>query len=188
MSGTFLYVGRIEGNKGVFDLLDAFASVRQSQSAQLVFVGSGSALHELQSRVAERGYTAADVRILGNVPHREIFALMRQALAVVTPTQTHFPEGRCMSAMEAFFSGTPVIAPDFGPFPYLVHHQKNGLLYTPNSTTGLATAMRMLLMDSALLATLRDGALATGFSLAEPQRTFLQAVQAAVCVEKSAAT
>ncbi len=178
---TFLYVGRIEEAKGVFDLLDAFAHVRQNLSAQLVFVGAGSAIQKLQRRAAEHAYET-DIRILGNVPHQEIFALMRQSLAVVTPTQACFPEGRCMSAMEAFFVGTPVIAPNFGPFPYLVHHGKNGLLYTPDSTASLAAEMRALRTDTALLATLRDGAVATGLSLAKPEKTFLQAVYEAAFV------
>ena len=53
---------------------------------------------------------------------------------VVTPTQSQFPEGRCMATMEGLVMGVPVIAPNFGPFPFLVKHGENGLLFEPDSS------------------------------------------------------
>ena len=69
------------------------------------------------------------VIILGYINHDKLVTLLRKCRVLVTPTHKSFPEGRCMSAMEGLVMEVPVIAPDFGPFPYLVNHGVNGLLY-----------------------------------------------------------
>ena len=71
------------------------------------------------------------------MPHENLADLICESTVVVTPTQSQFPEGRCMATMEGLVMGIPVIAPDFGPFPYLVKHNVNGLLYKPDSVNDL---------------------------------------------------
>jgi glycosyltransferase involved in cell wall biosynthesis len=104
---------------------------------------------------------------------------MQWSIAVVTPTQAIFPEGRCMSAMESLLVGTPVIAPDFGAFPYLVKHETNGLLYQPDSVSALTQAMAAIASDPDLMARLRIGAKQSGETLMCPERTFLQCLNEA---------
>jgi len=175
---VFVYVGRIEEEKGVFDLLEAFYRVRRDFSARLVFIGDGAALEKLKILATSTKFSNA-IEIHGSIPHDDIFSRLQHALAVVTPTQSRFPEGRCMAAMEAFSVGTPVIAPDFGPFPYLVIDRQNGLLYRADDVSSLAQAMSLLLTDAALYDTVRAGAKVTGEDLSRSHRSFDEVVKAA---------
>src|SRR5207245_2045471 len=100
---------------------------------------------------------------------------------VVTPTQTVFAEGRCMSAVEALYCGTPVIAPDFGPFPFLVKHGQNGLLYQPDSIPDLRAKLEQLWSDNEGYQKMAAGARQTADELrADPSPDFETALRAAL--------
>jgi glycosyltransferase involved in cell wall biosynthesis len=60
----------------------------------------------------------AGVEFLGDVRGHEKAELMAGARALLFPTQMH--EGLPLVVIEALFSGTPVIASDFGPCPEVV--------------------------------------------------------------------
>ncbi len=172
-----LFVGRMERLKGVFDLIDACEPLLQHDpSLHLKLAGTGSAEQAVSARICASP-AAGRIDLLGAVPHPRVAALMRNAQAVVTPTRRAFPEGRCMAALEALVYGTPVIAPAFGPFPYLVEDHANGLLYEPDSVPALRSAIAELLGDERLRAALRRGAVAAGARLREPELTFRDALQ-----------
>lgn len=136
-----LYLGRMVREKGIFDLLEAFHRLIQAgHDARLIYAGDGADRPALAQQVQSLGLQAR-VEILGPVPHAEIGPLIQSAWTMVTPTRSEFPEGRCMSAMEALAIGTPVIAPDAGPFPYLVKNGENGILYEQDSLTELTKSL-----------------------------------------------
>jgi len=170
-----LYVGRMEEDKGVVDLLNAFRQLTDVPRLRLRFVGNGSANSLLRDLVVQHGLQDR-VEVLGPIPFGSVFALMKQATVLVTPSQSRFPEGFCKSAMEAFYVGTPVVAPDYGPFPYMVKHEDNGLLYRPDDVSALAAALRRLMQDEVLLARLGEGALRWGHHFMYPHTTFAKAV------------
>jgi glycosyltransferase involved in cell wall biosynthesis len=172
-----LYMGRIERNKGVFDLLTAAKDIhsKTDKSFKLVYAGDGRHSKELKDAVTRLGMDRY-VNILGRVPHDKLGPIISQSLAVVTPTHSDFPEGRCMAAMEAHVMGVPVIAPAFGPFPYLVEHGVNGLMYTPGSVDELGSCIRRLLDNCDERRRLSEGAEIAGRKLLEPVRTFSVAV------------
>lgn len=171
-SPIFFYAGRIELDKGVLDLLKAFETVADEHSVQLAFAGDGGELQRLCEQTSVSRHSQK-ITVLGPIPHTELLERMLVSAAVVTPTLSVFPEGRCMSALESLLVGTPVIAPHFGAFPYLVQHGENGLTYQADSVVALAGAMRQLLQDKALLQQLQQGAAASGQALQLPPHTFL---------------
>ena len=167
-----LFIGRVESQKGVFDLLNACKELLSRYPSLTVdYIGDGSARLPLAETVAKLGL-ASRVRVLGPVPHDRVLTHIAAATVVVAPTRLEFPEGRCMVAMESLALGVPVIAPGFGPFPFLVSDQINGLLFEPNSVTGLSDSIDRLLSDSDLLKKLQDGAMSTAQQLRQPQTTF----------------
>lgn len=171
-----LYVGRVEEDKGVLDLYRAFLSLPPEAEARLRFVGQGSA-NALLKQWIQRDRMEPRIDVLGPVPFEEVFTYLSQAAFLVTPSQSRFPEGFCKSAMEAFYVGTPVIAPDYGPFPYMVKHEDNGLLYKVDDVGDLTAAMQRLLSDSALHARLRQGAAQWGRKFMRPEMTFAKAIE-----------
>ncbi len=172
-----LFVGRVEQNKGVFDLLNAFDKI-DIPDLSLVYAGDGAALDGLKEAVAKENFRDR-VFCLGKVPHEKLGKLMRNSFVVVTPTRSEFPEGRCMVAMEALVAGAPVIAPQFGPFPYLVNHLDNGLLYLPDDVDDLSQKIRMLASDIKLRESLIAGAIKKGKQLMIPPFSFFQAIHRA---------
>ena len=174
-----LYIGRIEETKGIFDLLHACTNrLSADLRTKLVYVGDGTDLARLRSLVSELGL-GRNVQLLGMVPHRLLGGVIRQSTIVVTPTQTSFPEGRCMATMEGLIMGVPVVAPDWGPFPYLVKHEYNGLLYNADSIADLRFSIERVLDDASLRARLRTGARESGARLCDVEVNFSQAVKTA---------
>jgi len=174
-----LFIGRVETDKGVFDLLLACKRRLECDPQMcLVFVGQGSKLGKLKQEVKE--YNLSDKAIIfGEMQHKELAGLIRNCMVVVTPTKSSFREGRCMVAMEALVLGRPVIAPDFGPFPFLIKDKENGLLYEPDSIDDLHKKINMMLDNPSLYNKLCDGAKISGKNLIMPKITFSQAVKKA---------
>ncbi len=176
---TLLYIGRIESYKGVFDLLKSCADrLHQDRAIRLVYAGAGNDLSRLEETIAASDLSK-QVICLGKVPHHALAGLISRSYLVITPTQSRFPEGRCMATMEGLIMGKPVIAPDFGPFPYLVTHERNGLLYKADSVEDLSRHISRVLDDQDLYERLCFGAVETGAKLREPPVSFLEAVESA---------
>jgi glycosyltransferase involved in cell wall biosynthesis len=174
---VFMYVGRIQADKGVLDLLEAFSLLREV-NAGLVYIGTGKDSNAL-TRAVEKHGLGSRVRLLGALPHAQLAALARRANAIVTPTRPDLIEGRCMVALESLVLGVPVIAPDFAAFPYVVRHGANGLLYQPGNIDALAAAMREIATSPQRLADLRAGAIRSGDQLRSESTSFSRAVDAA---------
>jgi glycosyltransferase involved in cell wall biosynthesis len=64
-----------------------------------------------------------------------------------------------MAALEGLAVGVPVIAPQAGPFPFMITRGVNGLLFEVNSVTDLRRTLEQILDDTLLRASLARGAL-----------------------------
>lgn len=171
-----LYVGRMVADKGIFDLLEAaLPLLRSNTSIQLIYVGEGADHHELARRIAQTD-CATQVYLAGSIDHRQLGGIIKRARVMVTPTQTSCPEGRCMAAMEGLAVGVPVIAPDFGPFPFLIKNNVNGLLYQPDSVEDLGRKLHNLVVDPSLHQRLLAGVHHLQKHLLKPETSFSTAV------------
>jgi glycosyltransferase involved in cell wall biosynthesis len=81
--------------------------------------------------------------------------------------------------------GKPVIAPNRGPFPFLVKDYQNGLLFHQDSTDALYDKIWQIVNDNELYAQLKKGAVETGKSLAEAEINFSKAVAMAIKMANS---
>lgn len=110
-----LFAGRIEANKGVFDLLEAAQQV-WAQAADVHFhvCGTGSALAELQQRVARQG-AAKRFHIHGYCNRAKLAGMYAACHAVIVPTRTEFGEGFNQVTAEGVLSGRPVITSSVCP-------------------------------------------------------------------------
>ncbi len=161
---TILFVGRIERAKGIFDLLYAFKAISEKTDRwHLLFAGGGRDEGELTDVIAESGLENC-VKWLGEQAHADVIGLIKSAAVVVTPTRPEFPEGRCMAAMEALVLGTPVLAPDFGPFKYLVANGENGALFRPGDAMDLRRKL-VWMLDEKVSSSLMAGATLSGTAL-----------------------
>lgn len=165
-SSIVLYVGRMQDDKGVIDLLVACSRLRNpgAERVGVVYVGEGEHVDRLREEIVGLGM-AERVLILGRVPHHCLPAVMKCATVVATPTRPPLQEGRCKVVLEAFVMGVPVVAPSYAWFPYSVVHEKNGLLHEPGDIEGLTRCLDRILGDPDLADRLRQGAAESGREL-----------------------
>lgn len=142
-AARFLFVGRLNEQKGLELLLEALARMRVP--ATLDVVGDGTARDALHGRAATLGI--AD-RVIWHepVPQPRLADFYRRATALVVPS---VGEGLGLVAVEAQLCETPVIAFDSGGLSDIVEDGRTGYLATAGNVDALAEKMDNLLADGA---------------------------------------
>lgn len=135
----FLYVGRLSAEKGLLDLLDAFALVRRHlPTAALDVVGSGDFEQDVKEHAAKIGVASA-VDFMGAKSPEEIGRLLMQSSAMVLPSHSE-PWGLVVN--EALSYGCPVVVSDIcGCVPELVLDGRTGYSFPSGDVAELSAAM-----------------------------------------------
>jgi len=139
--GRFLFVGRLNAQKGLADLLDALAWT--PPTASLDVVGEGEDGPALRARAASLG-VGGRVHWRGQLSRAAIADCYRAAQATVMPSRE---EGLGLVAVESALCRTPVIAYLSGGLPDVVSPEWGGTLVAPGDIRGLAEAMRRRMED-----------------------------------------
>lgn len=154
------FLGRVEASKGIFELLDAFSSLAERfPDADLCYVGGGGDLERLRALVDKRNL-ANRVYCVGRVSHGEIWSYLERAYVLVTPTRSGL-EGNPMTVLEGLAAGAPVIGPNAGPFPFMIHDEVDGLLFEVDSVRDLRRKLEAVLRDRGFTRRLSEGAVTT---------------------------
>jgi glycosyltransferase involved in cell wall biosynthesis len=140
---TFTYVGRLDAEKRVDELIKALPQVRRSVDAQLVVVGDGHERGNLISLARGQG-VEGHVTFTGFVSDRELPGAYA-ATDVFCNAST--AELQSIVTMEAMATGKPVVAANARALPLLVHDGENGRLFKPGDVGGLASLLAELLPD-----------------------------------------
>ncbi|HEY1272253.1 MAG TPA: glycosyltransferase family 4 protein [Terriglobales bacterium] len=138
----FLFVGRLVREKGVFDLLEAYAKLSPDIRVKvgLVFVGSGRAERELIER--SKAILPGSIQFAGFIQKEELALTYACADMLVFPTHTD-PWGLVVN--EAMACGLPIICTTVaGCAADLVQDGWNGRVVTPQSVEQLVEAMNSL--------------------------------------------
>lgn len=102
-----IFAGRVERNKGVFDLLDMAEQLR-GEGVVFEICGIGSDLDKLKESCIQRALSDV-VQIHGKLRRPELLAVYARAHTVIVPTRSDFCEGLPLVAAEAVLMGRPVI-------------------------------------------------------------------------------
>lgn len=144
-------VGRVEEIKGFDLLLRAFAGIRRP-GEHLVIAGDGAARSGLEELAAE--LAVADAVILpGRISRPEVAWLMAKSATVVVPSRV---EAFGIVALEAWRGGAPLILTDRSGAKDLVTDGEDALLVDPTDTPALGSAIRRVLDEPTLRATLAE--------------------------------
>jgi glycosyltransferase involved in cell wall biosynthesis len=135
--GRFLFVGRLNAQKGVGELLDALAWTAPHITLDVIGAGADAEVAALKAR-AERLGVAARVFWRSAVGRTELPAFYRRSQSLVVPSRN---EGLGLVAVEAQLCQTPVIAYRSGGIPDVVQSDWGGTLVTPGDTRELAAAI-----------------------------------------------
>ena len=128
-----LFVGRLDYEKHIHVLIEAFAALPKSLNAQLELVGDGGERASLERWVDELKVKDR-VTFMGHVDEAELRRAYERATVFVMPS---IAELQSIATMEAMASGRPVIGANAAALPHLIHDGENGYLFEPEDVATL---------------------------------------------------
>jgi glycosyltransferase involved in cell wall biosynthesis len=139
-----VFVGRLDEEKCIHELLQAFARIDAKLDAKLDIVGNGEDLHRLQ-RIARDLQITDRVTFHGKVSDEALRDILTHGAVFAMPSRA---ELQCIAAMEAMCSALPVVAANAMALPHLVHPGENGYLYEPGDIAAFAEHLNTVLTAS----------------------------------------
>jgi glycosyltransferase involved in cell wall biosynthesis len=162
-----LFLGRLQPEKGLFDLMEAVAALRPAvPDVRLVCAGEGE--RDAALRHAERLGIADAVRFTAWVGPSGKRALLETASVLALPS---YEEAMPLGLLEAMAAGVPVVATPVGGIPEILVDGASGFLVAPGDTATLQRLLRKLLLDRQLAARLGAAARESVRLRCAPQRT-----------------
>ena len=130
----FLFVSRLDPNKGVETLLRAWQLLERPPP---LLIPNDGPLTEAVRRAAELS-PAIDYQ--GRVERNSMLALMHKARALILPSEWY--ESFPATIVEAFAHSLPVIASRLGAMPEIIEDGRTGLHFEPGDPADLATKVQ----------------------------------------------
>jgi glycosyltransferase involved in cell wall biosynthesis len=144
----FLFVGRLESEKGLLTLLDAWTVA--DGNCELTIVGDGLLRRRIAARI--EGSAMPPTHLPGHIGRDDLAGRYARADVFVFPSVSD-PWGLVLN--EAMAAGLPLITASApGAVDDLVVHNRNGFIVEPFDVAGLAGAMSAFIADAALRASM----------------------------------
>lgn len=141
-----LYVGRIDKEKNIEQIIKAMKLLKDQKDIYLVLVGKGTEQKYLLNLSKQLGLNNR-VIITGFVDNKDLPGIYKYAdIFVISSTA----ELQSLVTLEAMASGLPVIAADAGALPELVKSGVNGFLFDYHSYQDLAIKIKRILSNQDL--------------------------------------
>jgi glycosyltransferase involved in cell wall biosynthesis len=105
-----LFTGRIEANKGVYDVVEIARQLARERPGEFAFdlCGDGTELANLRQQVTRQQLDEI-VHLHGYCTPDRLKAVMRESQAVIVPTRSDFVAGFEMTCAEAILSKRPLV-------------------------------------------------------------------------------
>jgi glycosyltransferase involved in cell wall biosynthesis len=145
---NFFYAGNVVKTKGVGDLIEALALLReQGLNARLKIAGFCSPETASFEERANTLNIRDSIDFLGQVINEEVIHLMREADIVFVPSHHRYPEGLPLTIYEALCSRTPLIVSDHPMFRGNIEDGHSALVFPEKDPQALAQRVTQLLND-----------------------------------------
>jgi glycosyltransferase involved in cell wall biosynthesis len=140
-----LFVGRIEVEKGAFDLIEIARQLSEQGRDDFLFevCGDGQALEDMKAKCATLGLSDS-FRFHGYVKQPELIPMFRSAFAVIVPTRREFAEGFNKVVAEGVLARKPVITSSVCP---AVESFGDGVVVVPPEDAAAYVAALVRLAD-----------------------------------------
>ncbi|HKO47013.1 MAG TPA: glycosyltransferase [Polyangiaceae bacterium] len=153
------YFGRLTREKGLIDLANALQLLApEANLANWFFCCVGNGLAEAEIKRALASLPAARYRMFGAVSHDRVGSLLSAVDVVVLPSRTtsRWKEQFGRILVEAMACGAAVVGSDSGEIPHLIGRAGGGLIFPEGEVSELASCLRRLLAEPALLEEYRN--------------------------------
>jgi glycosyltransferase involved in cell wall biosynthesis len=134
----FVFAGRLSEEKGVRTLLEAWTRLPE---IPLTIIGEGPLRIWAENFIRENGLV--HVRMTGHLNTDEVLAEIKRSIALVSPSLWYETFGR--NIIEAYATGTPVIASRLGAMAELVVEGETGMFFAAGEAEDLAEKVRTFL-------------------------------------------
>lgn len=138
---TVLFLGRLDYEKHIHNLLKAVAMLPKKLNTQVEIVGDGGERKNLEALALELGISK-QVKFLGHITEEELPKAYERATVFAMPS---IAELQSIATMEAMASGRPVVAADAMALPHLVHDGDNGYLFQPDDVQEFSAKLKKIL-------------------------------------------
>lgn len=154
-----LYVGRLQYNKGVFDLIEAVKPLlKEHPDLNIRFIGKDlknpkcikssfeMVSEELYARIAPENHR--QLNLMGWVTLDELLSYQQKALCAVVPSRGF--ESFSYTLTEHMACGSAVVATHCGGPTEIINDEEDGLLVPPGDIEALRDALRRLIINADL--------------------------------------
>ncbi len=144
-NGYALYFGRLSKEKGIMNLILAFA---KTENGLLYIAGDGPEKDNIVKFIEENNLSDR-VKLLGFLNKEQMTDAIRKCKFVVVPSICN--ENCPYSIIEAMVMSKPVIGSAVGGIPELILNGKTGIIYDANNIDDLANALNTLFNNDKLV-------------------------------------
>jgi glycosyltransferase involved in cell wall biosynthesis len=140
------YIGRVDAEKHINVLINAFNRVVEKHDAHMIIVGKGTETDNLLDQAMSLGL-ADKITFPGCVSEQEIvdFHKLGTVFCMASPVEL-----QSIVMLEAMASGKPVVAVDAGPLKELCQDGRNGFLCETDNDKEIADAILKIISDPTL--------------------------------------
>jgi phosphatidylinositol alpha 1,6-mannosyltransferase len=139
---VILYVGRLDPEKKINELVEAVAGLPSDVPYRLEIIGDGIEHNHLKKLAAAKGLGPDKVTFFGFISEDELVKAYGRCDIFCMPG---IAELQSLVTLEAMSAGKPVVAANAMALPHLVHPGDNGWLYTPGDVDELRGHLQALL-------------------------------------------
>lgn len=136
-----LYLGRLDYEKHIHNLIKAVALLPKSLNVKLEIVGDGGEREYLENLAKELGLEQ-NIEFRGHISDEELPKVYERATLFAMPS---IAELQSIATMEAMASGRPIVAANAMALPHLVHDGDNGYLFPPDDVQAFAERLEKVL-------------------------------------------
>lgn len=145
---VFGYVGRVNEDKGINELIEAFLQLeKEHENLKLMLVGMLDDANPIREENLAIAQSNPNIVMTGNVPSEQVYAHMAAFDVLVHPT---YREGFGKVLQEAMGVGIPIITTDIPGPSEVIENNISGILCRPKDVQDLKEKMILLFGDEAL--------------------------------------
>lgn len=143
---TFLFVGRLVGDKGINELVKAFVKLhKELENTRLILIGNNEArLDPLLTETIALIDNCIAIEAVGRKYGNELLAYYAASDCFVFPS---YREGFPNVVLEAGAMGLPSIVTDINGSREIIQHGQNGIIIPSKNAEALYEAMKTMLID-----------------------------------------